>query len=591
MNIKKSFFTISIFCLFPFFLASRSISFSSKTLNENTQEIEAYITLDPNEWIYKDYITFSVDNPNVNVSTFKSSKDSVNRYDPSFKKTKKIFENEIILFINATRNPGFKGEAYLHLSTLSNKNGPDENLYLLTFEPQVDNQTQHNDSASLVEKQKPKEEESKPTPIATSSKPESVSFSTYISSLVKTIHSPIIRLLLVFLLGVLLSLTPCIYPMVPITIGILQAQGSKSLLYNFLLALTYTCGMATTFALFGLLASCTGPLCGQLLMEPLFIIGLVILLSYLGFSMLGLYDVYVPKFFKPSAQSIKGGSLFSTFIFGAASGTIASPCVSPGLAVLLSIVATLGNKLLGFLLLFVFGIGLSTPLLIVGAFSSSLNLLPRAGTWMIEIKKIFGFMIFGMCFYYISYIVPYTILLWFIGLFIASVGIYYIHSSQSLHSGSLKKVTLLLGILSMAGSVIVFFQAYRALTYANQDAYDPHKNLWHTNYEIARMQAQKENKKMFLDFWATFCPVCLAINKTTLTKPSIIAALQKFVMVKVDGSYTSNKPYDLLKEKFGIKGFPTFLLIDPETETIIQEWGGEIYDMPEEKFIDELKKY
>src|SRR5581483_1012022 len=168
-------------------------------------------------------------------------------------------------------------------------------------------------------------------------------------------------------------------------------------------ALAYTMGIATTFAIFGLLASCTGPLCGQLLMQPLFIIGLVILLAYLGFSMFGLYSIYIPKFFTISHKK-HNGSLFSSFIFGAASGTISSPCVSPGLALLLSIVATLGNKFLGFLYLFIFGVGLGLPLLIVGAFSSSLSLLPQAGTWMIEVKKFFSFIIFGMCFYYLSYI-------------------------------------------------------------------------------------------------------------------------------------------------------------------------------------------
>jgi len=125
------------------------------------------------------------------------------------------------------------------------------------------------------------------------------------------------------------------------------------IIYNFLLALAYTFGIATTFACFWASYQLYGPLCGQLLMEPLFIAGLVAILAYLGFSMLGFYDVYVPKFFQPSKKSARGGSLFSSFIFGAASGTIASPCVSPGLILLLSIVATLNSKILGFLLLFV----------------------------------------------------------------------------------------------------------------------------------------------------------------------------------------------------------------------------------------------
>ena len=585
MNKKNFFLTIGILFFFPLFLEAHSVSFSSKTVDENNLEITVTMTLNPDEWLYKDFISFSVDNPTVVLSPFKSSKDAINRYDPSFKNTKKIFEHDVTFFVNTTKKTDLNGEAYLHVNSSSNKQGHEEHLFLLPFNQK---NTQENSALSNeISTQKAIAQNNFQKSVDPKEKTPAVSWSTYISDMVKTIQSPFIRLLLVFLLGILLSLTPCIYPMIPITIGILQAQGSKSLFYNFLLALAYTCGMATTFALFGLVASCTGPLCGQLLMEPIFITGLVIILGYLGLSMLGLYDVYVPKFFKP-AKSVKGGSLFSSFLFGAASGTIASPCVSPGLAVLLSIVATLGNKLLGFLLLFVFGVGLSTPLLIVGSFSSSLSLLPRAGMWMIEIKKLFGFMIFGMCFYYISYIVPMTILLWIIALFTAGAGCYYIYSGHNLkHSRVWKKINIWVGIVLVASSIVLLFQAYRITTYAQVDMYS--NDLWHTDYDTALAQARLENKKLFIDFWATFCPICLAINKTVLTKPSILKALQEFVMVKVDGTYSSNKPYKQIKDKFSIKGFPTFLLIDPSDETIVKEWGGELYDMQEEQFISELK--
>lgn len=265
----------------------------------------------------------------------------------------------------------------------------------------------------------------------------------------------------------------------------------------------------------------------------------------------------------------------------------------PGLALLLSVVATLGSKLLGFLLLFVFGIGLSTPLLIVGTFSSSLNLLPRAGMWMIEVKKLFGFFMFGMCFYYISYIVPFNILSWFIALFIAAAGIYYSYSGVYKAPSPLwKKINCWLGVLLIAGSLMLFFQAYRLNTYAQYDQYNPEQHhIWHTDYEKARSQAQLENKKLFVDFWATFCPVCLAINKTTFTQSFIINSLQHFVLLKVDGTHNANQPFNRLKDTYAIKGFPTFLLIDPQTETVIKEWGSEIYSMAHEELIKEFEQY
>ena len=109
-------------------------------------------------------------------------------------------------------------------------------------------------------------------------------------------------------------------------------------------------------------------------------------MAYLALSMFGFYDMYVPNILQTKNNVNHKGSLFSAFVFGAISGSIASPCLSPGLALLLTIVATLGNNLLGFLLLFSFGIGLSIPLLIIGTFSSSINILPQAGMWMIEVK-------------------------------------------------------------------------------------------------------------------------------------------------------------------------------------------------------------
>lgn len=575
-------FSISLFTLTPLITLSKKPEYRSHFINPTTVEIDLHYILEPKEYLYKDSISIFVDHPSYKLSPFKSSKEIVTRYDPTFKKSKKIFEDTVTFSVQITIPEDDHTAAYLHVATATNKNGTDEIVVPI---PTFKNENKIHESVK-------QEEQKNKLLIKNSSTMQSRSFSLseYISNLIKTINSPFMRIILVYFLGMLLSLTPCIYPMVPITIGILQAQGSKSLLYNFLSAAAYTCGIATTFALFGLLASCTGPLCGQLLMEPIFIIGLIILLTYLGLSMLGFYDVYVPKFFKPSTQNFKGGSLLSTFIFGAASGTIASPCVSPGLVLLLSIVATLNNIFLGFFLLFVFGIGLSTPLLIVGTFSSSLNLLPRAGLWMVEIKKLFGFMIFGMCFYYINYIIPTSILLWILGAFIAGVGLYYSYTSQKMAESLWKKINFWLGIVALIASALIFFQAYRYNTYAKEDSYNEHKNLWHSSYEHALEQARLENKKLFIDFWATFCPVCLAINKTVLTKFALIQALKEnYILLKVDGSHNANIPYATLKNKFPIKGFPTFLIVDPTTETIISEFGGELYDMAEEEFIEKLR--
>lgn len=165
------------------------------------------------------------------------------------------------------------------------------------------------------------------------------SWASYISTLVQTTESTSLRLILVAALGMLLSLTPCIYPMIPITVGILQSQGSRSIARNFCLALSYTMGIASTFALLGLLAAYTGLLFGSFMTKPLVIIPLVALLVYLAGSMMGFYEMYTPRLLQNGSSS-GGGSLVSAFLFGAASGTVASPCLSPGLILLLTIVTS-----------------------------------------------------------------------------------------------------------------------------------------------------------------------------------------------------------------------------------------------------------
>ena len=336
-------FSLCFILALPLQSFSKTLEYSSRNINPSTTEIMLHYILEPEEYLYKNSITMLIDHPSYKLSPYKSSKDASMRYDPTFKKSKKVFENEITLSIQVTAPEKIQEPAYLHVSTATNKQGTDEVVIPITAPSKNDEHLTN----KTVQQEDPKEIPI-PAQRKNSSSPSKSSFSLseYISNLVKTINSPLMRIILVYILGMLLSLTPCIYPMVPITIGILQAQGSKSLFYNFLSALSYTCGIATTFALFGLLASCTGPLCGQLLLNHYSLYGLVILLIYLGFSMLGLYDVYVPKFFKPSTKNLKGGSLLYTFIFGAASGTIASPCVSPWISALVSIVATLNNKFL-----------------------------------------------------------------------------------------------------------------------------------------------------------------------------------------------------------------------------------------------------
>ena len=206
-----------------------------------------------------------------------------------------------------------------------------------------------------------------------------------------------------FLIGIAASLTPCIYPMIPITMGILQSQASKSIGRNFLLSTAYVSGMATVYATLGYIAATTTLIVGEWLANPIFIGLLILLFLYLAFSMFGFYEIYIPKFMR-SGTSVKGkkGSLLYSFMFGAVSGAAASPCLTPAIALLLGYVAKRGNPIVGFITLFAFSFGMGLLLIIIGTFSNTITSLPRAGAWMNQIKKFFGFLMLGVCIYFLQ---------------------------------------------------------------------------------------------------------------------------------------------------------------------------------------------
>lgn len=391
----------------------------------------------------------------------------------------------------------------------------------------------------------------------------------------------------------MLSLTPCIYPMIPITVGVLQSQGSKSLLKNFMLSCAYTLGISTTFSLFGLLAATSGEAFGHFMGNPIFVVCIVALLSYFALSLFGFYNLYIPRFLqqKPSLQnSGSGGSFLSIFLFGLISGSVASPCLSPGLALILSLVATMASKFFGFLLLFAFGIGISTPLLIIGTFSGSINLLPRAGTWMLEIQKLFGFMLFGMCFYYLNNILDWHIISGMIAVFLLISGIYYLYLASSEYSKFWKYFKMLLGVGAVAFSVFMFFQTLQEVYYP--ELTNQTELTWYTDYEKAMYDAQKENKKLFIDFWAPYCSLCKLIAKTTLKKPAIVKALQNnYIVLSVNGNDSSAEPFKTLKETYKIKGFPNLIIIDPHTGQLLHRWQGDIEDETTNQVVKKLKQY
>jgi len=213
--------------------------------------------------------------------------------------------------------------------------------------------------------------------------------------------APAAALPIAFLAGVLTSFTPCVYPLIPITVGIIGAKGSTSKLRAFYLSALYVLGLALVYASLGLFAALTGKLFGQISTNKwtYLIIGNVFL--FFGLAMLDVFSLqfsFLQKFF-PSSKGAGGG--LTAFIFGGVSALVAGPCTTPVLGSLLAYAASRQNTLLGFSMLFVFALGMGLLLMIVGTFTGVLTSLPKSGGWMVAVKKGFGFLMIAIGEYFI----------------------------------------------------------------------------------------------------------------------------------------------------------------------------------------------
>lgn len=215
-------------------------------------------------------------------------------------------------------------------------------------------------------------------------------------------HRPLVAVAALFGAGLVTSLTPCIYPMIPITVGVIagSAGATASRRRTATLTVAYIVGLAFFYALLGLVAGLTGSLFGSVSSHPWALFAMGNLLLVFALAMLDAIPVQAPQRLLAWAGGLTGGSVPGVFLLGATSGIVAAPCGAPAFAVVLTWVATTRSAVLGFLYLFVFSLGMTALLLVAGLFSGTLAGLPRSGRWMVWIKKASGVVILAMAEYY-----------------------------------------------------------------------------------------------------------------------------------------------------------------------------------------------
>jgi thiol:disulfide interchange protein DsbD len=377
---------------------------------------------------------------------------------------------------------------------------------------------------------------------------------------------------LVFLGGLALNLTPCVYPLIPITISYFggQAEGKRGSVVSH--AIIYVLGMAITYSILGVIAALTGSLFGAALQNPIVLIFIALVLVLLSLSMFDLYEIRVPAFLSNFAGGAKKG-YFGTFFMGLTVGIVAAPCIGPFVLALLTFVGERGDVFLGFWLFFVLALGLGMPFLFLGIFSGSINKIPRSGAWMIWVRKIFGFILIAMAIYFLDPLIPNTLLYHFsLALTMLLGGIYMAWIEPTTSTGKVFPVIRnLIGIIFFVIAVIfgtLGIQSYfennvqQMQALSGESAAD---QIQWFNYSGEKLdEAVSTGKPVMIDFYADWCIPCKELEKFTFSDPDVVDISRQFIMLKVDLTKSNDARVKELKDLYQIKGVPTLVFIDSQ---------------------------
>jgi thiol:disulfide interchange protein DsbD len=371
----------------------------------------------------------------------------------------------------------------------------------------------------------------------------------------------LISFLVIFLGGLGLNLTPCIYPLIPITIGFFLAQGTGSPRWVFVLSLFYVLGMAVTYSILGTLAAFTGSLFGSALQNPLVLIFIACVLVGLSLSMFGLYEIRMPAFLTRIAGKSSHG-VFGALLMGLTVGILAAPCIGPFVIGLLSYVGERGNPVLGFWAFFVLALGLGTPFLFLGMLSGSISKLPRSGQWMVWVRKIFGFVLLGMAAYFLRNLFS-TGFYWLLQASIVAVGAIYLGWVE----GSGKGLRVFRTIKWGMGILGILLSSYLVL--APGHLFSHRQGIQWLGYDEELLQRSlTQGKPVIIDFTADWCIPCREMEKRTFSSPPVIAKAKQFSTLQVDLTHSTRPETRSFMERYRIKGVPTVIFLDRKGEEI-----------------------
>lgn len=378
---------------------------------------------------------------------------------------------------------------------------------------------------------------------------------------------------LFFLLGLGLSLTPCVLPMVPILSFIIVGEGAQtSRQRGFILSLSYAFGMAFVYTALGIAAGLLGEGLAAALQKPWLLTSFAVLIAFMSLAMFEVYQLQMPASLQllltRMSERQKGGKLLGVFIMGALSALIVGPCVAAPLAGALLYISQTRNVIIGGSALFVMAMGMSVPLLLLGL--SAGTLLPRAGQWMKVVKPLFGALMLALALWMVASLIPSWVLMAGWGLLAIAYGIFILLSG---HLGWFPKIFGVLFVLLGATQWI-------GIATGSDNPFAPWSNLRgerahktefkkiKTVEELDQALASAGGKAMMLDFYADWCVSCIEMEKLTFTKPTVKQVMDQMLLLQADVTANNTDDKALLK-RFGLFGPPGIIFFDRDGQEIL----------------------
>ena len=370
--------------------------------------------------------------------------------------------------------------------------------------------------------------------------------------------------LLVFLAGILTSFTPCIFPMIPITLSILGNDAhQKSRVQNILRSVFYVLGIAVTYSSLGVLAALTGAIFGQALANKWVVASMVGLFVLMALSMWGAFELQVPAFIRNRFGTGKSHGYVGAFFMGMVAGIVASPCVGPVLVSILSFVSTTQSAALGFTLLFTYALGLGLIFIAIGFSSQLLQKLPRSGPWMEFTKFTLGLMMILVALYYLKFVIPMEYWLIVLGLTFLGISIWQGAFHFQRKHPYRQALFIIVFVASLTFTLLSIFKRDLLSPVFNNRAENVTELLikWIPYSESVVAQAKAENQPVILDFFAEWCAACHELEEKTYTNPEFVELSKQFKLVKIDATEDTPAVKQIL-EKYNIKGLPTVIFIN-----------------------------